>query len=545
MLVRGATYEDVCKAFAWNVPERFNIASAVCDRHTGSNREALVCESPQGKVDRYSFDTLRDLSSRLANALADRGVARGDRVAILLPQCAETLIAHLAVYRIGAVALPLFIQFGPEALEYRLIDSGASAVVTNDSGLARIVDLGDRLPELRVLVNIERERAAGALGFQDLVDSASSSHAMVDTAAEDPAFMLYTSGTTGQPKGVLHPHRVLLGSLPGVEFPHDFFPQPGDRMWTPADWAWIGGLMDVLLPSLFHGVPVVAYRFPKFDPEKAFDLLERHQIRNVFMPPTALKMMRQVTDPERKYAYKLRSVASGGERLGEEVCEWGRKTFGFTINEFYGQTEANLVVGNSAALMPTREGSMGRAIPGHLVEIVDEEGRRVGPGKSGAIAVKAPDPVMFLGYWNNPDATRDKFRGPWCMTGDVGRRDEEGYFWFEGRDDDVINTSGYRVGPAEIEDCLMRHPSVGLVAVIGVPDELRGQVIKAFVVPRSAVSPGPELAADIQAFVKKRLSPHEYPRQIEFREALPTTITGKIRRRDLREEDQRARETSE
>jgi acetyl-CoA synthetase len=534
MLVRGRTYEDVCRAFRWDVPERFNIATAACDRHVGSHREALVYEDADGRIERYSFEALKDLSSRLANALAAQGVERGDRLAILLPQCVETAVAHLAAYRLGAVALPLFVQFGPEALEYRLSNSGARAVVTNDAGLIRLIEIRDRLPDLRVIVNTERAREAGALGFEELVAAAAPAHTTVDTAADDPAIMLYTSGTTGPPKGVLHAHRVLLGHLPGVELANDFFPQPGDRMWTPADWAWIGGLLDVLLPSLFHGVPVVAFRFPKFDPEKAFALLARHQVRNTFMPPTALKMMRQMP-VARAAVGTLRTIASGGERLGDELHEWGKQTFGVTINEFYGQTEANLLVGNSAVLMPTRPGSMGRAIPGHRVEVLDEEGRIVPAGQLGTIAVEAPDPVMFLGYWRNHEATRQKFRGSWCLTGDLARRDEQGYLWFDGRDDDVINTSGYRVGPAEIEDCLMRHPSVAMVAVVGVPDELRGQVVKAFIVPRPDATPGADLASDIQAFVRARRSAHEYPRLIEFRETLPMTVTGKIRRRDLRE----------
>jgi acetyl-CoA synthetase len=533
MLIRGRTYEEVCQAFRWDVPERFNIAEAACDRHVGSHREAVVYEDADGGLERYSFEALKDQSSRLANALTAKGVEPGDRVAILLPQSVETVVAHLAAYRMGAIALPLFVQFGPDALEYRLSNSGARAVVTNDAGLLRLIEIRDRLPALRIIVNAERSRDGGALGFQELIAAASPTHVRIDTAAGDPALMLYTSGTTGPPKGVLHAHRVLLGHLPGVELANDFFPQPGDRMWTPADWAWIGGLLDVLLPSLFHGVPVVAFRFPKFDPEKAFALLARHDVRNTFLPPTALKMMRQI--PARTAVGTVRTILSGGERLGDELQEWGQRTFGVTINEFYGQTEANLLVGNCAALMPTRPGSMGRAIPGHRVEILDEAGRSVSAGEVGTIAVQAPDPVMFLGYWQNPEATRQKFRGPWCITGDRARRDEQGYLWFDGRDDDVINTSGYRVGPAEIEDCLMRHPAVALVAVVGVPDQLRGEVVKAFIVPRPDVSPGPALAADIQAFVKTRLSAHEYPRLVEFRETLPMTVTGKIRRRDLRE----------
>jgi len=538
MLVRRDTYDELRQSFAWDIPARFNIAEAICDRHAGAGREALVFQRADGQADRYSFDRLQDGSRRLANALAAHGIARGDRVGILLPQCPETLIAHLALYRLGAVALPLFTLFGPEALEYRLNDSGAKALVTNDAGVEKLAAIRSAVSGLGFIVNVETERAADIFGFDDLVARASPVRATADTGAEDPAIIVYTSGTTGQPKGVLYPHRVLLGHMPGVEFPHDFFPQPGDRMWTPADWAWAGGLLDVLLPSLYHGVPVLACRLAKFDPEIAFDLMARHQVRNAFMPPTALKMMRQVPNPATKYGYRMRSIASGGERLGEEMLSWGRETFGLTINEFYGQTEVNLVVGNCAVLMPTRESSMGRAIPGHDVEVVDEEGRPLPPGETGTIAIRAPDPVMFLGYWNNPAATRDKFRGEWCLTGDTGHRDADGYFWFHARNDDVIISGGYRIGPAEIEDCLLRHPAVALVAAVGVPDRVRGEVVKAFIIPKPGVEPTAALAAEIQAFVKTRLSAHEYPREIEFRDSLPMTITGKLRRKDLRQEAQ-------
>lgn len=535
MPLMGGTYEEVRANFAWHVPERFNIAQAVCDRHVGGGRTALIVDHG-GRTDELTFEVLQAQSRRLANALAAHGVGRGDRLGILLPQCAEALTAHLAAYRLGAVALPLFTLFGPDALEYRLNDSGAKAVISNETGIEALLGLRDRLEDPPLLVGIGGPWDAGVLGFERLLETASSDHAMVDTSAEDPAIMVYTSGTTGNPKGVLYAHRVLIGHLPGVELPHDFFPQPGDRMWTPADWAWAGGLMDVLLPSLFHGVPVLAKRLPKFDPEEAFDLLARHRIRNAFMPPTALKIMRNVRDPRRQFGYDMRSVASGGERLGDEMLAWSRETFGCTINEFYGQTEANLTVANCASIMPVKEGSMGRAVPGHVLEVIDEDGRPLPPGETGTIAVKAPDPVFFLRYWNKPEATREKYRGEWLLTGDTGHRDEEGYFWFHGRNDDVIISSGYRIGPTEIEECLMHHPAVAMVAVIGVPDAVRGEIVKAFIVPKPEVAVDEALQADVQTFVKARLSAHEYPRAIEFRDSLPMTITGKIRRKDLRDE---------
>jgi acetyl-CoA synthetase len=532
----GATYQEVCANFRWEIPANFNIAEAICDRHVGSNRTALVVETADGRMADMSFEHLQDRSRRLANALGSLGITRGDRIGILLPQCPEALIAHLAAYRLGAIALPLFTLFGPEAIEYRLNDSGAKVVVSNAAGIEKLLDVADQLTAAPTLISIDERRDRRVREWGRLIEAASVDHTRVETTAEDPAIIVYTSGTTGNPKGVLYAHRTLLGHLPGVELPHDFFPRAGDRMWTPADWAWAGGLMDVLLPSLFHGVPVVAKRLQKFDPEEAFALMASLGVRNAFMPPTALKMMRQVEAPQAKFRYAMRSIASGGERLGQEMLEWGRETFGFIINEFYGQTEANLTVGNCASIMKLKDGSMGRAIPGHVLEVLDDDGRPVPPGTTGTIAVKTPDPVFFLRYWNKPDATREKFRNGWLLTGDVGHRDDEGYFWFHGRDDDVIISGGYRIGPTEIEDCLMRHPAVAMVAVVGVPDKIRGEVVKAFIVPRDGFSIDETLRADVQSYVKSRLSAHEYPRQIEFRTELPMTITGKIRRMDLREE---------
>jgi acetyl-CoA synthetase len=306
--------------------------------------------------------------------------------------------------------------------------------------------------------------------------------------------------------------------------------------WTPADWAWAGGLLDVLLPSLHHGVPVVARKIDKFDPEEAFSLMQAAGVRNAFIPPTALRMMRAVSSPRARYDFKLRSVASGGESLGIEALDWGREAFGLTINEFYGQTECNLVVGACDALGALKPGAMGRPTPGHVVAAIDAEGNPVKSGEVGQIAIKRPDPVMFLEYWKRPDATQDKFVGDWMTTGDQGTVDEEGYITFLGRDDDVISSSGFRIGPGEIEDCLICHPAVALAAVVGKPDSIRGEIVKAFIVLRGDCAPSEALAREIQDFVKTRLAAHEYPREVAFIAEMPMTTTGKIIRRLLRQQ---------
>ena len=532
MLTRGRTYEDMQRRFAWRIPEFFNIGTACSDaRADGSGRPALVFEEADGKVATLSFDELARASNRFANLLRHHGVGRGERVGILLPQCPETAIAHLGTYKAGAIALPLYIQVGPEALEHRLADSGAGLIVTDLENRPKIEAIRASLPALRRIVVIG---GGGHLDFAAEMAKASDRFEAVETRADDPAVIIYTSGTTGKPKGALHAHRVLLGHLPGVQLPQEFFPQQGDLFWTPADWAWIGGLLDVLLPSLFCGVPVLASRAKKFDPEAAFALIARHGVRNAFLPPTALKLMRQVENP-RRFGYAMRSIGSGGETLGADMLTWSEETFGFPVNEFYGQTEANLLVANCASLFPIKPGSMGRAVPGHRVAVISPEGAELPAGEQGLIAVARPDPVMMLGYWNLPEATAQKFVGDWLVTGDTGARDEDGHFWFQGRDDDIISSGSYRIGPGDIEDCVIRHPAVLMVAVIGVPDAVRTEIVKAFVVLKPGQAGSPALAAEIQAFVRERLAAYQYPREVEFVEALPLTATGKIRRKDLRE----------
>jgi acetyl-CoA synthetase len=466
-------------------------------------------------------------------------------VGILLPQRVETGLAHLAIYKLGAIAVPMSILFGPQALTYRLGDSGAKAVVTDRDHLELVAEVAAQLGTVTVIVVDDAPRPHRS--FWALVEDGSPAAPVARTAPDTPALLIYTSGTTGSPKGALHGHRALLGHLPGFELSHDFFPQGDDRFWTPADWAWIGGLMDALLPSWFHGRPVVAAARGRFDPEWALRLMAAEQVRNVFLPPTALKLMRQAGATAG--GVSLRTVMCGGEPLGEEILAWARETLGVTINEIYGQTEANYVVGNCQAAWPVRPGSMGRPYPGHDVAVLDPGGRPVAAGELGELAVRVPDPVAFLEYWGRPDATAAKYTadGAWLRTGDLGRADADGYLWFASRSDDIITSAGYRIGPAEIEETLLHHPAVAMCAVVGVPDAVRGQAIKAFIQLADGREPSPVLEEDIRQLVRTRLAAYEYPRHFEFVDQLPLTATGKIRRADLRrrEADRAAAESTE
>jgi len=535
MLTPGKTYHEVCRRFQWQIPEYYNIGVDICDRWADDPaRKALVFERDDGTVQTFTFLDLKRLSNRFANALSAMNIGRGDRFGILLPQRPETAIAHIAIYKLGAIAVPLFTLFGTDALSFRLKNSDAVGIITDPANLSKILEIRKDLSSLHTIIVTGDSPMEDVPAFNDLAANASDTFSPVPTRADDPALIIYTSGTTGPPKGALHAHRTLPGHLPDVEFPHNFFPRSGDLFWTPANWAWIGGLIDVLLPSWHHGVPVLAHRFKKFDPEKAFHLIARHRVRNAFMPPTALKLMRQVPNPQSRHHFAMRSIGSGGETLGEELLDWGREAMGVTINEFYGQTECNLVVGCCAEVMDIRPGSMGCPIPGHTVAVVNEQGNPLPPGEVGEIAVKRPDPVMFLEYWQNPEATRTKYINDWLMTGDMARMDEDGYLWFSGRLDDVITSADYRMGPAEIEDCIIKHPAVAMVAVVGETDPIRTEIVKAFIVPSTEAVPGEILAGEIRQFVKSRLAAHEYPRQIEFVSELPMTATGKIMRRKLK-----------
>nr|WP_111301030.1 AMP-binding protein [Paracoccus saliphilus] len=502
-LLSHADHDRLRAEFRWQFSARLNMA----DQCLAHDPAAVAIIEHDGNPHPVSFGELKAMTDRLAHALQS---SRGDRVGILRTQSAWTAAAHLAIWKSAATSVPLFKLFGPEALELRLRDAGIGTVITDPDGRAML----EPFPDLRVIV--PEDGIPEAAPFQTR-----------QTGPDDPAIIIYTSGTTGAPKGALHGHRVLTGHLPGVEMSHDLLGQPGDVIWTPADWAWIGGLFDVAMPGLALGVPVVAARMPKFDPAAVAALIRDCGIRNIFFPPTALKMLK-AADMELP---GLRSVASGGEPLGTEMLDWGRRAFGLTINEFYGQTECNMVAASSGAMFPVRPGAIGKAAPGFDLAVLDTDGQ-VTDGE-GDIAIRRGAGSMMLGYWQNPQATAAKFRGDWMVTGDRGVI-EDGYVRFVGRDDDVITSAGYRIGPSEIEDCLLRHPAVAQAGVIGKPDPLRTEIVKAYVVLRPGRAPSAELAAELQAHARRQSAAHSYPREIAFLDALPMTVTGKVMRRELR-----------
>lgn len=540
-------YAQHYSRWQWNVPPLFNIATACAHQWAEtldrSDDVAIRWEDETGAFDQITYKELALRINRLASALAARGIKKGDRVAVCLPQRIETAVSLLAILQLGAVAVPLTVLFGPDALLYRLNHAQCKLAICDPSSLANVLSVRALSPFLKTVVACAGAGDAAAMDWTTLLASGSEQYPVAATAADDPALIIYTSGTTGPPKGAIIPHRALFGNLPGFIYSHNEFPQAGDVFWSPADWAWTGGLWDALLPTLYFGHTIIGY-CGRFDPARAFSLMERHRVTNAFLFPTALKMMmKSVPFPRDSYELKLRSIMSAGESVGETVFNWTQQALGVTLNEMFGQTELNYIVGNCARLWPARAGSMGRAYPGHQVAVVDPLGRVMPIGETGDVAVNRRDingdldPVFFLGYLGNEAGTKAKYSGEWCRTGDMARMDVDGYLWYEGRSDDVIKSAGYRIGPAEIESCLIQHSAVAMAAVIGKPDDERGSIVKAFIVLAAGFEPNAKLEKSLALHVRGRLAPYEYPKEFEFVNELPMTTTGKIQRKVLRDRE--------
>jgi acetyl-CoA synthetase len=576
---RPDDYARLVQSFRWHIPRHFNVAQVCAQRwatDAHGNRPAIIEAGAGARALPFTYRELHEQSCQLANALDALGIEAGDRVAIVLPQCAETAVAHLATMRLGAISMPLSVLFGPEALTFRLRDAQARIAIVDKAHLESVREAASECPDLADLILIDPSAECASArqndrmfehDYQSLINRSSTHHSIKQTLADDPAVLIYTSGTTGSPKGALIPHRALIGNLTGFVASQDWFPwgghhvDPGvgfeghDRFWSPADWAWTGGLWDALLPTLYFGRTIIGSR-ERFSADNAFEWMIQHQVTNAFLFPTALKQMmkaRPRLSSTEQSSLRLRALMSAGESLGEPVFNWCIETLGLQPNEMFGQTEANYVVGNSSKRWPAIAGHIGRPYPGHRVAIVDEDGHELPPGESGEIGVHRydqhghPNPVLFLGYWNNPGATQAKFRGDWWLTGDLAVLTDCGDLRYQGRTDDLFKSSGYRIGPGEIEHCLIGHPEVLNAAVVPKPDADRGAIVKAFVVlnaPDRFQTPEQlsTLTESLQGHVRNRLAPYEYPREIEFVKALPMTTTGKIQRRVLRlQEEERAR----
>jgi acetyl-CoA synthetase len=602
-------YQQLHSQFRWLAPENFNIAE-VCSRRwarasDAAQRIAIYADGPGVTPATHTFAELQHQANRLSGALAALRVGRGDRVAIILPQRFETAVAYMAVLQMGAVAVPLSILFGPQALEYRLKDSDAVVAICDDGAIMNLLEVRGACEALRHVIGVGGGADAMAdLDYNVILAAQTAEYTAAATRADAPAVLIYTSGTTGNPKGALIPHRALIGNLSGFVCSQNWFgfdphpsplPQAGEGaqnperavdplslreragvgaasqsqaiFWSPADWTWTGGLMDALLPTLYFGRPIVAYN-GRFSAQVAFELMQEYKVTHTFLFPTALKaMMKAFANPRELFSLRLQAIMSAGEAVGDAVFGYCQKELGVTVNEMFGQTEINYIVGNCAMNdrpqgvgWPAKPGSMGRAYPGHRVAVIDEAGRECPVGVPGDVALHRldvhgePDPIFFLGYWKNDAATRDKYTGDWCRTGDLAIRDKDGYLWYQGRADDVFKAAGYRIGPGEIENCLLKHPAVANAAVVPKPDAARGALVKAYVVltPEALSERGDEpisreewetrLVIDLQRHVKGKLAPYEYPKEVEFVEALPMTTTGKVQRRVLRlREEERAR----
>ena len=589
-------YQAMQQGFGWAVPEHFNMAEMCCHRWAvqsdAAQRVAIV---EHAAVDAngcavvprsYTYAQLQQAADALSHVLTDLGVQRGDRVAIVLPQRFETAVAYVAVMQMGAVAMPLSLLFGPEALEYRLQDSEAVVAMVDASSVSNVLAVRAQCAALREVVGIDLNNAADMLhvdvNYASAIAAQQRAFTAVQTKADEGAVLIYTSGTTGPPKGALIPHRALMGNLTGFVCSQNWFgfatqatSNPASNaahlptgsaavFWSPADWAWTGGLMDALLPTLYFGRPIVAWH-GRFSPELAFTLMQQHGVTHTFLFPTALKaMMKAYPKPSSQFKLKLQAMMSAGEAVGDAVFGYCQTQLGVTVNEMFGQTEINYIVGNCAMEWgpmgsgvsahrtnvgwPAKPGSMGKGYPGHRVAVIDEDGHECPAGVPGDVALNRynqhgqPDPIFFLGYWKNETSTRNKYTGDWCRTGDMAVQDVDGYLWYQGRADDVFKAAGYRIGPSEIENCLVKHPAVANAAVVPKPDAERGALVKAYVVLAPGHEASDALVADLQLHVRGKLAPYEYPKEIEFIRELPMTTTGKVQRRVLRlQEEERAK----
>ena len=527
-------------AIAW--PANFNIYSATVGRHLTEgmrDKPAMIFEASDGSVTTQSFAEVDSAATALAATLREFGYGRGDPIAIHAGQHPDTAIAHMAIAKLGGIAVTLSQLYGPDTLCHALNDCKAGVIITSADAWGPLRD--EPFPHLKHILM----RTPGDSDIDLAVAMTNPPDDFVPDlgGADDPALLMYTSGSTGKPKGILHGHRVLAAYRPSINLFFDLSMSDKDAVfWSPSDWAWVGGLLDMLFPAWLAGRPVVT-SLDRFTADWAWPFLARHRITHTFLAPTAIKRLSQTTDPRAQHDLALRVICTGGEALAAETLEWAERVLRVTCNEFYGMTEVNHLIGNCAAVYPRKPGSMGRAYPGHEVMLVDGDGSPVPNGTPGEIVTLATSPTRFLGYLNNPGKDAEMALGPWLRTFDLAVRDADGYFWYKGRSDDLIKSSGFRIGPAEIEDCLLSHPAVAECAVIGKPDADRGQIVKAVIKLRAGQETSEDLKAELADHVRNRLASYKTPREIDFVKDFQMTSSGKINRRALRSAETRT-ETS-
>lgn len=539
-------YEDLCEQIEWNIPDEFNLATQICTKWAREDGHHLAAYIEQNdKSNSYTFQQIEYISNQFANYLQEENIGKGDKVAVNGRQKIETLISHFAAWKLGAITVPLSSLLGPDGLEYRIKDSQAKVMVADSDNIKALDEINSKLPSLEEIISVSGAKIDTGVSieysnFWEAIRSHKRNFESVLTSPEDSAIIIYTSGTTGEPKGVVHAHRHILGLIPAAIFSaRNMSIKADDVIRTPAEWSWAGSLCDILLPNLYLGTPCVGYPRESFDPLKEYDIIDKYNVTYLNCVPSAFRMM-MAEDLETFDLSSVRVIGLGGEEVGDQLIKWLRETFSnAVIHPGYGQSEAPWLTSYStAAGIEYKTGSgnaMGLPIPGHEVGIIDDDGNEINEsGKIGELVIKYKNnPSCFKEYHNKPEDTKDKFLGEWMLSEDLVSRNENGIYFFHSRKDDVILSSGYRIGPGEIEDYLTKIDYIVEAAVIGVPDEERGKVPMAYIVLDQENKSKEDLKNEITQYVKSNLAKYKYPKHIEFIDSIPKTTTGKKKRSDL------------